>query len=98
MPFLDVSATQDEDKKQIALVVVNRHESKRIAADIDIRGDKIANAATLFEINGASPGTENSFAQPNNVKIEKSEFRNAGARFAYTFPAHSVTLLKLCSA
>jgi alpha-N-arabinofuranosidase len=98
MPFLDVSATQDEDKKQIALVVVNRHESKPVAADLDIRGAKIANAATLFEINGASPGTENSFTQPNNVKIEKSEFRNAGSRFTYTFPGHSVTLLKLRSA
>jgi len=98
LPFLDVSATQDEDKKQIALGVVNRHESKHIAADIDIRGAKIANAATLFEINGANPLTENSFTQLNNVRIEKSEFRNAGARFTYNFPAHSVTLLKLRSA
>jgi alpha-N-arabinofuranosidase len=95
MPFLDVSATQDEGKKWIALAVVNRHESKPIAADIDIRGARLAGAGTLFEINGASPGTENSFAQPNNVKIEKSEFRNTGTRFTYNFPAHSVTLLKL---
>ena len=98
LPFLDVSATQDEGKKQISLAVVNRHESKPITADIDIRGAKIANAATLFEINGADPLTENSFTQLNNVRIENSEFRNAGARFTYNFPAHSVTLLKLRSA
>ena len=51
--------------------------------------------AEVLEINGASVDTENSFTEPNNVRIQKKDPVAAGNSFSYTFPAHSITLLKL---
>ena len=95
IPYLDVSATLDDDRKNFALAVVNRHRSKPIGTKLAINNAKVGSKATLFEINGASPETENSFSEPENVKIIRKEFAQAAERFDYAFPAHSITLLKL---
>jgi alpha-N-arabinofuranosidase len=95
VPNLDVSATLDDDRKKLAVVVVNRHRSKPIGTKLTIGNAKVAKKATLFEINGASPEIENSFSEPENVKIVQKEVNEAGEKFEYVFPAHSITLLKL---
>lgn len=95
IPFLDLSATTDDAKTTIALAVVNRHKSDPIATTIAIENARVEARAEVFEISGASVDAENSFAEPNNVRIEKKSFERAGATFAYAFPAHSITLLKL---
>jgi len=51
--------------------------------------------AQVFEINGASADSENSFSEPNNVRIVSKDAESVGTAFNYTFPAHSITLLKL---
>ena len=77
------------------MVVVNRHRSKPIGTKLTIGNAKVAKKATLFEINSASPEVENSFSEPENVKIVQKEVHEAGEKFEYVFPAHSITLLKL---
>ena len=77
------------------MVVVNRHRSKPIGTKLTIGNAKVAKKATLFEINGASPEIENSFSEPENVKLVQKEFTQAREKFDYVFPAHSITLLKL---
>jgi alpha-L-arabinofuranosidase len=95
VPYLDVSATADEGKKVLSLAVVNRHQSAAITTNIAVENAHANGKAQVFEINGTSADTENSFSAPNNVRIEQKDSVAVGGTFAYTFPAHSVTLLKL---
>jgi len=95
VPYLDVSATLDENKKTLSLAVVNRYESEPIAADVVVRDAKIQRKMSIYEINGTSPEAENSFAEPENIKVVRKDSTQAGEKFDYVFPAHSITLLKL---
>jgi alpha-N-arabinofuranosidase len=95
VPYLDVSATTDDGKKMLSLAVVNRHQSQSIATTIAVENAHLDRTAQVFEINGASVDVENSFSEPNNVRIERKDSVQAGSAFAYTFPAHSITLLKM---
>jgi alpha-L-arabinofuranosidase len=95
VPYLDVSTTTDNDKKALSLAVVNRHRSQPIATTIHLRNARTDGNARVFEINGASAETENSFSQPNNVLIEQKSPISVGSTFDYSFPAHSISMLKL---
>jgi alpha-L-arabinofuranosidase len=95
VPYLDVAATLDDDRKKLVITAVNRHRSQQIEAKLTINNKTLASKATLFEINGASPEIENSFSEPGNVGIIQKEFAKAGEKFDYVFPAHSITLLQL---
>ncbi len=95
VPYLDVSATLDDARKALSIAVVNRHRAEPISTTLAVRNARIGSQATSFEINGASPETENSFSEPENVRIVQKGVSGAGEKFDYVFPAHSVTLLKL---
>jgi alpha-N-arabinofuranosidase len=95
VPFLDVSSTTDNEKRNLSLAVVNRHQSQPITTAISLKNARTDGNAQVFEINGASAEAENSFSQPNNVGIEQKNPIPVGSTFNYTFPAHSITLLKL---
>lgn len=94
VPYLDVSATTDGSQRRLSVAVVNRHETAPISAAVTLRGVEPQLAAEVFEINGPSPLAENSFKSPSNVGITRRPLKREGDRFVYTFPAHSVTLLK----
>src|ERR1700691_417232 len=95
VPFLDVSSTTDNEKRSLSLAVVNRHQSQPIATAISLKNARTDGNAQVFEINGASPEAENSFSQPNNVRIEQKNPIPVGSTFNYTFHAHSITLVQL---
>jgi alpha-N-arabinofuranosidase len=95
VPYLDVSATLDDTRKALSIAVVNRHREEPIRTTLAVRNARIGSPATAFEINGASPEIENSFSEPENVRIVQKGVGEAGEKFDYVFPAHSVTLLKL---
>ncbi len=95
VPYLDVSATLAETRKAVSVAVVNRHQAEPIQTTLAVHNARLASQATAFEINGASPDTENSFSEPENVKINQKPVSQIGEKFSYTFPAHSVTLLKM---
>jgi alpha-N-arabinofuranosidase len=95
VPYLDVSSTADDVKTTLSLAVVNRHKSDPIKTAINIENAQVNANAEVFEINGASVDAENSFAQPNNVRIDKKDPVSVRGTFNYTFPAHSITVLKL---
>ena len=95
VPYLDVSTTADDARTTLSLAVVNRHKSDPISTTITIENAQVNTKAEFSEINGASVDAENSFAQPNNVRIDKKDPVSVGGTFTYTFPAHSITVLKL---
>lgn len=91
---LDVSATLDEDKRQLALYVINRSQDTVQSTTIQLIEGQFAGAGTQYLINGPDVKAENSFeAQP--VITRQSSFNAEGSRFSYEFEPHSVTALVL---
>ena len=95
VPLLDCAATAAEDGSRIAVFVINRHRQQEIAADIEIAGRAIEPGGRLIELTGASETAANDFDHPDEVCPRSSALRDAGQRFSYRFPPHSVTLLEL---
>jgi len=96
VPYLDVCATRDE-RGRLSIGVVNRHKDRALAAEFEIAGAKPASQGTVFSINGPSPESMNSLAEPGVVKLDKREQGGFGDQFEFRFPAHSVTLLRVMS-
>lgn len=96
-PFklLDVAATRDRERREITLAVVNRHRDAAIEATIQLDEGFPIGQAAAFEVNGASPEAVNSFAQPDAVGVRASAPPVEGGRLRYSFPAHSVTVMRL---
>jgi len=92
VPYLDVSATSDEDATTLYLSVVNRHESETIEVPIVIAGGSVE-FLRGWEVNGPDVRAENTFEHPNLVRTRpiKADL----ARGTYAFPAHSHTVLEL---
>jgi len=94
-PFklLDATATCDPDRRQIALAVVNRDRDAAHAATIRF-ADGVAVGIDAHEINGPEVVIHNSFEQPQAISIQHRPLEGSGSAFDYTFPAHSVTMLR----
>lgn len=95
VPYLDVSATTDQQNGKLTLAVVNRHPTEDISADIVVEGFRPRASGDLYEINGPSLDATNTFASPSNVGAKHSTFSSAGEKFRHTFAAHSVTVMTL---
>jgi alpha-N-arabinofuranosidase len=94
-PFklLDVSATCDPDGHEVALAVVNRDRDTDHTATMQFNGG-MAVGVDVHDVNGASPETRNAFEAPTAVKNQQRPLDLSGQSFDYTFPAHSVTMLR----
>jgi len=94
-PFklLDVSVTCDPGGRAVALAVVNRDRDAAQTATLQF-ADAVATGVDAHEVNGADPSAQNSFEEPEAVKIERRSLDLSGQSFDYTFPAHSVTMLR----
>ncbi len=90
-PYLDVAASLSEDGRTLYLSVVNRHESDAIEAPLVIAG-----AAGRWQrgwvVNGPDVHARNTFAEPDLVACRSAAL--PGPEGAYTFPAHSHTVLE----
>jgi alpha-N-arabinofuranosidase len=96
-PFqlLDVSATCDEAGRALTIAVVNRDHARDLPATIDLTGASVAGAADAWEVNGPDVGATNSFETPRAVDVRPRRVDLRGSRFDYTFPAHSITILRM---
>ncbi|HLW03420.1 MAG TPA: alpha-L-arabinofuranosidase C-terminal domain-containing protein [Ktedonobacterales bacterium] len=94
-PFklLDVTATCDAARRQVVLAVVNRDRDAAHTATVQF-ADGLATGVDAHEVNGATPGARNSFEQPQAVSVQQRPLEGVGQSFAYTFPAHSLTMLR----
>jgi alpha-N-arabinofuranosidase len=95
-PFelLDVTATRDRAGGEVCIAVVNRSADQALQTDIELLGQGLVGDLASHEVNGPDPRTVNSFEQPQAVGVRTRAIAVSGSRLAYTFPPHSLTLLR----
>ena len=94
----DLSATLSADGKVVVLLAVNsglRDAERRL--DLTVFGDSAEEIETWTlhdRRHSGEPDAVNSFDDPERVAPDRSRFQAASGRFAYTFPALSVTVMQ----
>ena len=95
-PFtlLDAAATTDAAGPRVALTVVNRDRERPHEAWIDLGHAGVEGEVLVSEVNGPDVGAVNSFASPRSVDVVERTAKVGGGKFEYSFPAHSVSVLR----
>ncbi len=79
----------------LVLKVVNAAAEPMDAA-VELRGaSRLGPTATVSVLTSASPDDENSFEAPAKIAPRQGTIRNVAPIFRHTFPANSVTVLRL---
>lgn len=94
-PLLDVSATRDASGKILTLAVVNRDRERAHTTTIHLADPLSIEQISLYEVSGPTPDISNSFAQPDSVSVQEQDLQPGGDELVYTFPAHSLSLLRM---
>jgi alpha-N-arabinofuranosidase len=92
---LFASATRDNASGELILKVVNGGSSP---ADVklDLVGAKpVASEVAVFTLTSGNVQDENSFTEPKKVFPKESKLNISAPQFNYTFPANSLTVLRL---
>ena len=97
LKYLDVSATVNAKEKLLYVNVLNRSKDKDLTTRVENQEGQLDNGGTIWEMNNTDLKATNTFNADNKVRPTSKPFtvkvENNG--FTYTFPAHSLTILKL---
>ncbi|GAC1461984.1 MAG: alpha-N-arabinofuranosidase [Ktedonobacteraceae bacterium] len=98
--FLDAAAAYDDAEHMLTLAVVNRDLEHSHTSTIHLMDMPLPNSIALYEVNGTHANVMNSFEHPSEVRIQESTLEPvaqnlAGQHLQYTFPAHSLTLMRM---
>ncbi len=93
-PYLDLSATYDEEKRAVALAVVNRRKEGDVVGTVEMVGARASPGGRAYLITGPDPDTQNTFDNPRAVSTQEVKFVAAGSRWEYRFPRHSIAWLE----
>ena len=92
VPYLDVSATMQGE--EVVIAVVNRNKDEAIRTDIIAQEGKFSGPVQVFEVNGPDIKSSNDFNKTDVQTVKKQPVKTGGESFSYSFPPHSLTLLK----
>jgi alpha-N-arabinofuranosidase len=92
-PYLDVSATLSEAGDALTLAVINRHRDAALTTEVDLGGWQPATPTPVYVVTAADVNAMNGFGQEPVRSVESKA--GVAARFAYEFPAHSLTVMPL---
>jgi len=92
VPYLDVSAVYNNG--EVVFSVVNRHMDKPITTDIICQSGVFDGTLEVFEVNGSDVKTVNDFGVENVKTVSKPALKAKGNTVTYSFPAHSLTMIK----
>ncbi|MBS1790031.1 MAG: alpha-N-arabinofuranosidase [Acidobacteria bacterium] len=97
LPYLDVSTTYNAAEKTLYVNVLNRSKDKDITTRIDNQEGQLTNAIDVWELNHPDLKATHTFGDDKKVRPVTRNItatvENNG--FNYTFPAHSLTILRL---
>jgi len=93
--YLDVVAATNDSGNTLTLFVVNRHLTRDLETDIDLRGFSAEPTAKVQTLQSDSLYDENTDADPENVMPSETSAKVVGDHIRYVFPHESVTVLTL---
>lgn len=95
--YLDVPTTYDQRHRQVFVNVLNRSQGSDITTRIDNVEGRLSASAGVWEMSNSDLKATNSFANDRNVRPAVRDvvvdIEHNG--FTYTFPKHSLTILRL---
>ena len=91
--YLDVSATLDPRTREVVVNVLNRSKDRDITATIENQGGSWAGPAAVWQMNHPDLKATHTFGDDQKVRPKTSTATLTGGQF--TFPAHSLTILRL---
>jgi alpha-N-arabinofuranosidase len=96
VPYLDVTATRDEQARHFTLGLVNRHPVQRLQTQIELRGQSQLRLGSAWQLSGADPEAMNTMEAPERVHVSTPPSpRLSGNRLQLVLPPTSVTVLTL---
>jgi alpha-L-arabinofuranosidase len=99
--YLDVSSTYDPRTRDVYVNVLNRSKDKDFATDIEVQDAALDSAYSTWQMNHADLKATHTFGSDQKVRPtmgggSASDAKGAATNaFRYTFPAHSLTILRL---
>ncbi|MBI1760270.1 MAG: alpha-N-arabinofuranosidase [Acidobacteria bacterium] len=97
LKYLDVSTTYNAAEKTLFVNVLNRSKDKDLTTRIDNQEGQLTNAVGVWELNHPDLKATHTFGDDKKVRPVTRNLtatvENNG--FNYTFPAHSLTILRL---
>jgi alpha-N-arabinofuranosidase len=97
LPYLDTSSTYNKQARAIYLNVLNRSAKLDITARIENQSGRLGESAEVWQMNHSDLKAAHTFGDDRKVRpVTKTvplAIDNGG--FVYTFPAHSLTILRL---
>ncbi len=97
LQYLDVSATFNRATRELFLNVLNRSRDRDILARIENQAGRLAGEAAVWELNHPDLKATHTFGDDRRVRpvTRRAALRLEDNTFLYTFPAHSLTILRL---
>jgi alpha-N-arabinofuranosidase len=97
LPYLDVSSTYNPKTREVFVNVLNRSEKTDIAARITNVEGTVNPSVAVWEMNHPNLKTTHTFGDDRKVRPATRTITAtlASNGFTYTFPKHSLTILKL---
>lgn len=95
IPFVDVSATLDEERRRLWVSVVNRHRQEDAVARLRLRDASLPNEARLHRLWHEDPFARNTVDAPDTVLPTEQTIALNGEPFEIALPPHSYTILEL---
>lgn len=95
VPYLDIVATLDQDRKTAALFILNRDLEK--PRDVEIAWHEVVptKVSACQTITGNDLKAVNTFEQPNRVVPQNLDAPKLGSKMAFQVPARSYTVIAL---
>ncbi len=97
LPYLDTSATYDPKTRAVYLNVLNRSEKMDITTQIESAEGKIASSLDVWEMSHSDLKAVHTFGDDRKTRpaVRKAPAAASGKGITYTFPKHSLTILKI---
>jgi alpha-L-arabinofuranosidase len=94
--YLDVSATYDGNTRVVYVNVLNRSKDRDIAASLENESGQFEPQATVWQMNNPDLKATNTFGEERvRPTTSATTLQGTSGSPRYTFPAHSLTILKL---
>lgn len=95
VPFVDIVATYDAGKKQVAVFALNRDLANERELALNFSGITPTGVLACETLTGTDLKAHNTFEQPNQVVPQKLDVGTAGGRMSVKLPPRSYTVVHL---